>query len=272
MKRRADPAQLCFDLRPVDDLAARLVAAGVVPNEFLLDLNRGLTTPYDMALEAPWSLPSRLFRFPIEFMAGKHRPDGMSRLLLRHPKLGDHPFVRQVEERMGLSIDWEDEDEFGRPFGGLATWWHAVDLVHDKHWRDACCTSHFTTREDLIRAVGFAVSRSAGYEGAAKKRPALALETARYLLGVLGADEPEDRSHAFLSGKGLWVGRITEEHPRTGKTTSVRWPVNIMDSGPAGTWAHIHGIEDGWFFRDRSGFLQVSPEGRERREPVRAAA
>lgn len=282
MKRRSSADQFALDLFPeeakaaapvprVDDLAARLIAAGLVPNEFILDLNRGLTTPYDMALDAPWSLPSRLFRFPIEFMAGKRRADGMSRLLLRHPKLGDHPFVRRVEDALGLSIGWEPEDEFGRPFGHLPMWWHAVDLMGDKHWQDLCCTSHFTTREDLLRAIGFAVSCSAGSEGDAKKRPALALEHARYLLGVLDAPEPADRSDAFLRGDGLHPGHCIERNSK-GTITAQRWAVNIRDGGPDGTWAYVHGIEDGWLFRDRCGHLQVSAEGLKRREQLKAAA
>ncbi len=255
-----------------DDLAARLVAEKLAGSEYLLENGRSLATPYDMVLEAPWSLPSRMFRFPIEFMAGKRRADGMSRLLLKHPKLTNHPFVRRVETTLGLSIGWEPEDEFGRRFGELATWWHAIDLMTEKHWQDLCCTSEFTTREAMIRAIGLAVAFSAGSEGAAKKRPALALEHARYLLGVLDAPEPADRSDAFLRGEGLWPSHIVERHPRTNKVTSERWAVNMQDQGAAGTWAHVHGIEDGWLFRDRSGHLQVSAEGLRRREQTKVAA
>lgn len=281
-KRRAHVDQLAFGflvgpakapaVAPrVDDLAARLIAAGFAPNDFILDLNRGPAVPRGLVLEAPWSLPSRLFRSPIEFMDAK-RGSGPSRLLLRHPKLSAHPFVQQVEAAVEQPIAWEPEDEFGRPMGSLYEWFHSVDLMSDEHWRDLCCTSEFTTREDLLKAIAFAVSCSAGHEGAAKKRPLLALETARYLLGVLGADEPVDRSGGFLGGKGLWPGHIVERHPRTDKITSERWAVNIMDRGAAGAWAHVHGIEDGWLYRDRSGHLQVSKEGLLRRGEWKEAA
>lgn len=255
----------------VDDLSTRLIAASFAPNEFFLDLNRGLMVPYDLVLEAPWSLRSRMFRFPIEFMCSR-RDAGASRILLRHPKLSAHPFVQQVEAALGLTIAWEPEDEFGRPLSSQWEWYHAVDLMSDAHWRDLCCTSEFTTREAMIQAIALAVSFAAGHEGAAKKRPLLALETARYLLSVLGADEPNDRSEGFLAGTGLWPGHIVERHPRTNKVTSERWAVNIMDRGPAGAWAHIHGLEDGWLYRDRSGHLQVSREGLRRRGEWKEAA
>lgn len=282
VKRRVHVDQLAFGFfeeaakspvvaPAIDDLAARLIAAGYAPSGYILDLNRGLTTPRELVLDAPWSLPSRAFRFPIEFMDGK-RGAGPCRLLLRHPKLSAHPFVRQVEADLGLTIAWEPEDEFGRPMGSQAEWFHAVDLMSDAHWFDLTCTSQFTTREAMISAIAFALTCAAGYEGAAKKRPRLALEHARHLLGVLGADEPIDRSEAFLSGKGLWPGHIVERHERTNKITSERWAVNIMDRGADGAWAHVHGIEDGWLYRDRSGHLQVSKEGLRRRGEWKEAA
>lgn len=266
-----EPAKAPAVVPRIDDLVARLVAAGFAPNEYYLDANRALQVPYGMALEAPWSLPSRAFRFPIEFMSAR-RTGGASRILLRHTKLTAHPFVRQVEAALGQSIAWEPEDEFGRPMGSQIEWFHAVDLMSDTHWFDLTCTSEFTTREAMISAIAFALECAAGYEGAAKKRPRLALEHARYLLGVLGADEPADRSEAFLGGKGLWPGHIVERHPRTDKVTSERWAVNIMDRGAAGAWAHVHGIEDGWLYRDRSGYLQVSKEGLRRRGEWKEAA
>jgi hypothetical protein len=45
-----------------DRLAERIIAAGLAPNSFILELNRGLTNPH------PLPLPSRLYQFPIEFV------------------------------------------------------------------------------------------------------------------------------------------------------------------------------------------------------------
>ena len=48
---------------PPNELGEALVAHKLVPNNFILDLNRGLTVPYDIELPTPWNLPSQMFRF-----------------------------------------------------------------------------------------------------------------------------------------------------------------------------------------------------------------
>jgi hypothetical protein len=48
-------------------------------------------------------------------------------------------------------------------------------------------------------------------------------------------------------------------------TGTVHWPINHFGL-PANdvAWALIHGIEDGWFAHDRSGFLHWTGQGRDR--------
>ena len=79
---------------PRDELAETLVAAELVPNTYILDLNGSLTVPHTMELPAPWNLPSRLFRFPV--VVTRRSEDGTRRIMLRHPQLAAHPFVQQV--------------------------------------------------------------------------------------------------------------------------------------------------------------------------------
>ena len=72
-----------------DTLGELLVAKGFAPNLVVLDINRALDVPHGFTLPAPWNLPSRLFRFPIEACP----PDGDQprKIGLRHPLLADHP-------------------------------------------------------------------------------------------------------------------------------------------------------------------------------------
>jgi len=86
-----------------DSLGELLIAKGFVPNEFLLDLNGGLSVPDDMELSAPWNLPSRLFRYPIE--VSEPTEESPRRLGLTHPLLADHPFVQLVAAETGCEID-----------------------------------------------------------------------------------------------------------------------------------------------------------------------
>ena len=85
-----------------DALGELLVAKGFAPNLVVLDINHALDVPHGFELSAPWNLPSRLFRFPIEVC----RPDGDQprKIGLRHPLLANHPYVRHVEALLGFEI------------------------------------------------------------------------------------------------------------------------------------------------------------------------
>lgn len=87
----------------MDDLDTVIVERGLAASTYLLDLNRSLSVPHDFPLSNPWNLPSRLFRFPIEVSAG--HGEKSRRIGLMHPFLADHPFVRHVEEVLGIALD-----------------------------------------------------------------------------------------------------------------------------------------------------------------------
>jgi hypothetical protein len=248
--------EFVFEDEPAPDpLAELLIATGLVPNHFVLELNRGLTNPH------PEALPSRLFRFPIAFVARKTL-DGKSRLLLNHPALAGHPFVQEVAAKTGEMPVWEPLDEFGRDRGALPRWWHAVDLMTEAHWRDLLATRHFTDDEAIAGAIGISLDRPAG----------ISVAIAREVLAALGADEPADRSHGLLMSDAIQPAHIIERHPRTKEIAREHWPLNVMDRSVAGARLIIHGIEDGWAEYARNGYLQLSPKGRRVRPEWRLSA
>ena len=128
-----------MDTPPLDTLGVALVEKGFAPNLAILDINNSLSVPHDFELPAPWNLPSRMFRFPIEVC----RPDGdQSRKIgLRHPRLVDHPYVRHVETLLGFEVDRNGApNRHGYSSGPTACWWHAVDLVTAGKWRELLAT------------------------------------------------------------------------------------------------------------------------------------
>jgi hypothetical protein len=102
-----------------------LIAAGLVPNDFILHLNRG---PYN---EDEIPAPSRLYRHPLEYFEPER--DGQEGTYLLHPALSELPFVKRVEAAIGQTIPYRENDEFGRPMTYRAKWWHAVDLMTEEH-------------------------------------------------------------------------------------------------------------------------------------------
>lgn len=238
-----------------DELGERLVELGLAPNSYLLDNNMTLSVPYGMELPAPWNLPSRLFRFPIEVSrptATRPRTIG-----LVHPLLVDHPFVQHVTELLGQDIAATGApNEYGYSKCRLGLWWHAVDLMTAGHWRELLETRRFTTNEDIARAVSHGVR----YSRHDDKKAAGYIKTAnaRQVLRAIGTKEPGDRASTILgfSAPSLCRQDKGQEH----------WPINVShSSGPfAEAWAMLHGIEDGWFKYDRSGFLQWTQTGRDR--------
>jgi hypothetical protein len=255
---RKQTAQLAFDFSKsteTDLLAGRLIACELVPNEFILELNRTLSNPDDLPA------PSRLYEFPIEFMSAHRRRDGRSRLLLQHQDLADLPFVRRVAGIVGEPVAWEPEDEFGRARSALPRWWHAIDLMCEDHWRHLLQTRHLSDEAAIFEAVAIAVETPGRSQGKITGGR-LSTTTARHILGLLGAAEPADRSHsALLSGGAILGGEIVE---RQGKRETIRYPINRMAHGAIGAWLMVLGVEDGWFHR-RGQWLEMSPEGLSRR-------
>ncbi|MDX0275734.1 hypothetical protein GOC21_17590 [Sinorhizobium meliloti] len=228
---------------PSDPLADALIAAELAPNTYILHLNRGLTNP------AALDLPSRLFRFPVEFMDAE-RNGGESRLLLRHPLLWQVPqvseFIADIEAKTGIRPVWEPLDEFGRDFGDQWRWYHAVDLCNDQHWQRLLQTARFTDRDKIFTAVQLGLESKT-----------LSLKNARAVMVELESVEPETSvSSELMLGKAL----MPYQHDK-GKLISP----NISERNERGAWLVIHGLEDG-FFTYVGKYLSLTPDGLARRK------
>lgn len=261
-------------------LETALIELGVAPSEYVLELNRHLTNPDDVPA------PSRLYRFPIEYVAAGRAGDGVSRLLLSHPGLADLPFVRRVADAVGHPVTWSEEDEFGRE-RDIGEWWHAVDLMCEQHWRHLLDTYRLTDERCVLRAIqsslGYGVKRvpadscNAGWcgqnQGArcfnagrclASRKPTMdgriSIATARAILSWLSREEPADRSRSVIFGDELHPTLIEETNSK-GQVTARRYPINLHpeDAG-VGAWAMVHGLEDGHFVRRRDGFVEMTVE------------
>ena len=236
-----------------DELGELLIEKGLAASSYTLDSNRSLQVPYDMVLPAPWNLPSRLFRFPIE--VGEVSADGGRRIGLMHPLLGEHPFVQRVAAAIGVSIDPTGApNRHGVSKHNLAEWWHAVDLIGAGKWRELLETRHFTTEDAIARAVTLGLDHS--NEGKKKGR-GFNVGAARSVLAAIGAVPPADRL--------VCLRDLYPPSPCKQDTGRIHWAINPGRAlGHADTaWGRIFGIEAGWFERDRSGFLQWSQMGRD---------
>jgi hypothetical protein len=237
-----------------DQLADQLQGSGLVPGDYPLDSNYSFSVPWELSLPAPWNLPSRLFRFPIEVRAAE---DGKRRIGLMHPLLKDHPWVGYVEQKLGLSLEpGGAPNEFGYSDAGHALWWHAVDLVSSGHWRDLIETRRFTTDAHIASAVSYGLSYSphdvdgsTGY---------LTTKDARQLMTAIGSAEPSGRTGVLLDFAAPQVCRQEKGVER--------WPINTgrRRASDVEAWGYIFGIEGGWFRHDRAGFLGWTQEGRDR--------
>lgn len=236
----------------MDSLATQIVERGLAASTFLLDINRSLAVPRDFPLPYPWNLPSRLFQFPIEISAAEG--DGSRRIGLMHPLLAAHPFVEHVEATLGVTLDTDGApNACGDSKARTGQWWHAVDLVSAGQWRALLETREYTTAEDIARAVAYGLTYSR-HDG--KPTGYLTTLEARSIMAAIDAPEPASR-------RGMLA--FSAPCARKPGTGAVHWPVN-HPALPANevAWALIHGIEDGWFAHDRTGFLHWTELGRER--------
>lgn len=215
-----------------DPLVDSLVTSGIAPNEYLLTINRSIFFP------AVMGLPSRLFRFPIEFVDRARREDGKSALLLNHPDLARMPFVGEIEERTGVRPVWEATDEFGRERDRYS-WCHALDLLTDEHWKDLLATRNFTTRNGIVSGLKY----HADYGG-------LSTVNMRSVLAEIEEPEPDDMSAAYLASDQVKITNAAQGQ-FVGFARDTENAVSI--------WAAIHGLEAKKFKRDKSGFLRFSP-------------
>ena len=238
-----------------DALGEQLVAEGLAGSAYLLSINRTLSVPHGFELPAPWNLPSRLFRFPIEVsQPTKERP---RRIGLMHPDLGGHPFVQHVEAVLGIALDRDGApNEYGHSNTALGLWWHACDLICAGQWRALLETAGYTTPGDVFRAVATGLRYSPD-RGTGKRQGHLSIADARTIMDELGASEPDDRAAIIRD--------LLEPSPCRSDDKAVFWPINgSASSSEDDAWTFILGIEDGWFEYDRSGHLQWSELGRNR--------
>ena len=240
-----------------DELGDRIVAAGFAPNGFLLDLNGSISVPAGFELPAPWNLPSRLFRFPIE--VAKPTSSTPRTIGLRHPGLAAHPFVQHVEAALGMKLDPDGApNQYGYSTCQTGLWHHAVDLISEGKWQELLATSHLTTTRNIFNAVAYGLRYSTNDEGRARK-PHLSTSSARAIMDELGASEPTNRAATLRE-----LSKPSPCNPE-GKGRD-NWPINDghKSSAEDRAWSFIFGVEDGWFEYDRSGFLNWSEKGRDR--------
>lgn len=242
------PVEQPVDLDPV---AEQLVALGLVPNTYHLDLDRCLQVDHSFPLAAPWNLNSRLFHFPIEVSAVDC--NGVRTLGLMHAGLKDHPYVQHVEGLLGLPINQVGAaNQHGYSKSGIGTWWHAVDLI-TQNPEALLETRRFTTTPDIARAVGYALGSR--YEGVRCFTP----KTAREVLGQIGSFEPADSLDHVKDLARPSVVKVDGE--------AATWPVNSgaeMEQYDSMAWALIVGIERGWMDYGRGRHLQWTAQGRDR--------
>lgn len=239
-------------LKPLGEI---LVDEGFVANQFLLDNNRSLQATAADLTEDPWNLPSRLMQFPLEVLKDK---DGYH-IGLMHPLLAAHPFVKRVAAAIRPHrIEHNLASKWGGAVHARAMWWHAVDLIAP-HWKDLLRTRRFTTDDDIVRAVTFALDHRG-----------LDPEEAREILSLIPAPPPQD----------IWpeVQAIHEPSPVKPDRGAVYWPINHhSEDHIAVAWLRVWGIEAGWFIFSRSNHLNWSERGRTmwhdyRRRQLAAAA
>lgn len=233
-------------LDPVGDL---LIAKGLVPNEFLLDLNRCLTTPDAMDLPFPWSLPSRLFRFPVRVTEVDDA--GERQCFLVTPALVEHPFVQQVDKELAeIGRKIVGMDDLSQEWHGMdSRWHHAIDLMTEEHWRDLLVTAHFTTPAMILGAVKIAL-HSRG----------ITTRTARKVMHHLGKAEPGKRFCLLhdLMAPMLMKNSDTKED---GSYAPVNGPISSNYDQADLAWTFIHCIENSLFEYSQAGFLRWSSEG-----------
>lgn len=223
---------------PPTPIADALVAAGITPSGWHMSTYGG---PSDYDVPAP----SRLYQFPLEYFPPDR--EGVEGIYLLHPGLSELPIVKRVSDVIGFDVPYRETDEYGRPFGNLGQWWHAVDLMTEKHHQHLLDTRNFTTREDILNAVVFALEYGN-----------IKVPTARRVMVEMGQPEPTDRSRARLVGDGMWPSLITMGSSGKAIKSPTDYALNVKRCDDAG-WMLIHGLEDGWLHRPRSGHLSLTP-------------
>ncbi|RSV12403.1 hypothetical protein CA235_17205 [Sphingomonas sp. ABOLF] len=238
-----------------DQLGETIVAKGFAPSLGVLDINGALCVPHTIELPAPWNLPSRLFRFPIEVC----RPEGDEprKVGLRHPLLASHPWVQHVAAELGETIDPQGApNRYGYSSSRNGQYHHAVDLISAGLWRELIDTLDFTTPGSVFQAIGYGL-RYSDHREDRKRNGHITTAEARTIMDELGATLPTDRAETIRQ----FMQPMPCNSEGKGKP---RWPINGRCGGEDAAWGFIFGIEDGWFEYDRSGHLEWSAFGRDR--------
>jgi len=213
--------------RPTDELGARLIAAGLVPNEFILDLNSHLATPNRSELPWPWCAPSRAFMFPIAY----DRPDADGRRSLRllHPLMAAHPHVKHVEAVLGADC-WTEPPR--QSDIDQCAFWHGIDMLDAGKPRELLRSVEFTSAEYIAYGVEFVLG----------SRDGISIKDARTVLRLGGCAEPQD--------VGALLNVFSEPLVCADEKGVERWPVNTKVHGVdriTSAWATLIGLERGWF-------------------------
>lgn len=237
---------------PADAMIELLIEKGLAHSSGLLNINRTLGD-YGTAPE----IPSRLFQFPIEFVERGRLGSEFSVLYLNHELIGGHPYVQRVQELIGQTIPWCPVDEFGRDRGAKWRYFHALDLATNDRFSILMDSLEYTDADAMAGGMSYALQY--GHLSPGRARTAMV---------TMGLEEPADRSAASLDAGVINPSPIYMDN--NGKPTKKpRFGMNAggrRDQFPdhAMTWAFLHGLEDGWFTHDRSGFLTLTPAGIER--------
>ncbi len=245
MSRTRRLSQMAFDFAPsvtpnaasTSEIADRIVREGLAPNTFILSMNRSVGAMDRSAMGRPWSLPSRLFTFPVRFLTDEN---GAERLQLRHPDLAGHPAIIALTR-----IVPEPEVWMAPQTEGNGTWMHAVDLMTPTLWPDLRETLHFTTHEQAAQALGNALMRR---DKASDRN--WSLEAARAVLHEISAEPDRESSRQLIAGPGLMPCLVEE-----------RWVPNVRCGGSTAAWLILHGLESGLLGYGPGGWISVTPDG-----------
>lgn len=215
-------------------LRAKLIEAGFAVNEYQLDINACLEDP------APRYPRSRMFKWPISI--DRHE----DRLTVCHQLMTFEPFVQRVMITVRQAVEIEPE-----PAALAGIYHHGVDLADDIGWRDLLATAHLVTPRVIMRGVVIGVMAGR-----------LSTVNARMTVDTLDAPEPDDRSAFALSHAGGMLHPAFIDNGK-GDAGKGKWVINLHSRRDAvgEVWAAIHGVEDGWFQRDRHGYAWMSLAG-----------
>jgi hypothetical protein len=177
------------------------------------------------------------------------------RLTICHPLMAMEPFVMRVVSTLRVPLAIEPD-----PPGCLnGMWHHAVDLASDSNYLDLITTRRYTNDRAIMR--GIVIGVMAGRLKTINARTILT-ET---LPDILDAEPVDQSRHALSRAGGILHPAFIDTGSANGKAPANKgkWAANLHSRRDpvAELWAAVHGVEDGWFTRDRLGYHYMSPTG-----------